>query len=235
MGDISELAKAGQEIGKASQEVAKTTSKAIDAGSDMGGFISRYISGPLEQASGILEDHLRYIREERRQRLLVRAEEFRIQQGLPLPDKPVPLKHAVPLFFHATLEEDDNLQDMWARLLINGTNESTGINIERPFIEILAQISFLEARILKAIYDLPFEKTQHGGVITENLPEYATVAENKPADKHKDPPHDIKLALANLARLGCIKLKDTWDGGEVFSDINPTIMGKEFVEACTSR
>ena len=200
----------------------------------MGGFISRYISGPLEQASGILEDHLRYIRWERRQRLMVRAEEFRIHQGLPLPDKPVPLKHAVPLFFHATLEEDDNLQDMWARLLVNGTNEATGINIERSFIEILAQISFLEARILQAIYDLPFEKTQHGGVITENLPEYAAVAENNSTDKYKDPPHDIKLALANLARLGCIKMPATWSGGEIFSEINPTIMGKEFVEACTS-
>ena len=234
MGDISEIAKAGQEIGKAGQEVAKTTSKAIDAGSDMGGFISRYISGPLEQTTGILEDYLRYIRMERRQRLMVRAEEFRKQQGLPIPDKTIPLKHAVPLLFYATLEEDDSLQDMWARLLINGTNESTGINIERSFIEILAQISFLEARILQAVYDLPFEKTQHSGVITENLPEYAAVAENKPAIKYKDPPHDIKMALANLARLGCLKLHDSWDGGEIFSEINPTIMGKELVNACAS-
>ena len=199
----------------------------------MGGFISRYISGPLEQVSGLLEDHLRYVRWERQQRLIMRAEEFRKQQGLPLPDKPIPLKNAVPLFFHATLEENDSLQDMWARLLINGTNESTGITIERSFIEILAQISFLETRILQAIYDLPFEKTQHAGVVTENLPEYATVAEKKPANKYKEPPHDIKLALANLARLGCIKMPATWSGSEIFSNINPTLMGKELVAACT--
>ena len=136
-----------KEVAKASQEIAKTAFKAIDAGSDMGEFISRFISGSLEQGMGIVEDRLRYNRWERQQRLMMRAEEFIKQQGLPLPDKPIPMKNAVPLLYHATLEEDDSLQDMWARLLVNGTNESTGINIERSFIEILAQISFLEARI----------------------------------------------------------------------------------------
>ena len=202
-------------------------------GRDMGGFISRYISGPLDQATGILEDHLRYIRWERQQRLMMRAEEFRKQKGLPLPDRRIPLKHAVPLLFHATLEEDDNLQDIWARLLINGTNESTGINIERPFIEILAQISFLEARILEAIYELPFEKTHHVGIVTESLPEKATIAENKPATTYKEPPDDVKLAIANLSRIGCIRFHQSWGGGDIDNVVNPTLMGREFVKACT--
>ena len=225
MNEISETAKAGQEI-------AKTLSQGIDAVSEMGKFISKYVSGSLEQATGIFEDHLRYIRWERQQRLMIRAEEFRKQQGLSLPNKPIPLKNAVPFFLYATLEESNDLQDMWARLLINGTNKSTGINIERSFIEILAQLSFLEARILQAIYELPFEKTSQTGVVTEKLPEYATVAENKPANKYKDPTHEVKLALANLARLGCIKLPITWNGGEIFSEINSTILGKELVAAC---
>ena len=213
--------------------MAKTASKGIDAARDMGAFISRYVSGPLEQASGILEDHLCYIRWERRQRLMIRAEEFRIRQGLPLPDRPIPLKHAVPLFFHATLEEDDNLQDMWARLLINGTNDATGINLERSFIEILAQISFLEASILQAIYELPFEKTHHAGIVTEYLPDKATIAENKPATKYKEPRDDVNLALANLSRIGCIRFHQSWGGGDIFTVVNPTLMGKEFIKACT--
>ena len=221
------------EIGKAGQETAKTLSQGIDAVSEMGQFISRYVSGSLEQAAGIFEDHFRYIRWERQQRLMIRAEEFRNQRGLSLPNKSIPLKNAVPFFLNATLEENNDLQDMWARLLINGTNKSTGINIERSFIEILAQISFLEASILQAIYELPFVKTSQTGVVTEKLPEYALVAENKPANKYEDPTHEVKLALANLARLGCIKIPTTWNGGEIFSEINSTILGKELVAACT--
>ena len=236
MSDLKEIAKAGQELGKAGQEIAKTATKGIDVVRDMGTFISRYVSGPLEQASGILEDRLYYIRLEGRQRLqrfMLRVDEFSKQQGLPLPDRPIPLKHAAPLFFHATLEEDDNLQDMWARLLINGTNESTGINLERSFIEILAQISFLEASILQAIYKLPFEKTHHVGIVTESLPEKATIAENKPATTYKEPPDDVNLALANLSRIGCIRFHQSWGGGDIYNVVNPTLMGREFVKACT--
>jgi hypothetical protein len=86
-------------------------------------------------------------------------------QGLSDPDKKIPLKNAVPLLEYATLEEDDSLQDMWAQLSVNGTNEVTGVDIERSFIEILAQISPLEAKILRAIYALPFEKTHHRGLL----------------------------------------------------------------------
>jgi len=230
---MSEETEAIKETAKATQEVAKTTSKAIDAGREMGGFVSRFISGPLEQGVGIIEDRLRYIRWERQLRLIKRSEEFMNEQGLSNPNKPIPLKNAVPLLEYATLEEDDNLQDMWARLLVNGTNESTGINIERSFIEILAQISPLEAQILRAIYALPFENTQHAGIVTEKLPEYATVAEKKPENKPKEPSQEVKLALANLARIGCLKFPLTWGGGEIFTYINPTLIGKEFVAACS--
>lgn len=230
---MNEEIEAIKETAKATQEVAKTASNAIDAGREMGGFISRFISGPLEQGIGIFEDKLRYIRWERQVRLIKRSEEFMRQQGLTNPNKPIPIKNAVPLLEYATLEEDDNLQDMWARLLVNGTNDSTGINIERSFIEILAQISPIEAQILQTIYALPFEKIQHAGVVAENLPKYATVAEEKPENKPKEPSHEVKLALSNLARIGCLKFPLSWGGGEIFTQINPTLIGKEFVAACT--
>lgn len=224
-----------EESAKAVQEVAKATSKAIDASTKMGCFISRFVSGSLNQGIGIFEDKLRYIRWERQIRLIQRSEEFLKQQGLTNPNKSIPLKNAVPLLEYATLEEDDYLQDMWARLLVNGTNKLTGINIERSFIEILAQMSSLEAQVLEAIYSLPFEKTRHAGIVTEKLPWEVTVAEEKPEKEPKDPPHEIKLALANLARIGCLKFSLTLGGGEIFTKINPTLIGKEFVTACTFR
>lgn len=223
-----------KQTAKATQEVAKTTSNAINAGREMGGFISRFISGPLEQGAGIIEDKLRHMRWERQQRLIQRAEEFLHQKGLPSPDNPIPLKNAVPLLEYATLEEDNSLQDLWAQLLVNGTNQCTGIKIERSFIEILAQISSLEAQILQAIYALPYEETRHEGVVTEHLPEYALVAEDKPENPPNEPSYEVKMALANLARIGCLKFSLTWGGGEVFTQINPTLIGKEFVRACSS-
>ena len=218
---------------KATQEVAKTTSNAIDASRELGGFFSKFITGPLEESAGILHDKLRYIRWERQQRLMLRAQEFIKQQGLSSPDKPIPLKNAIPLIEYATIEEDDNLQDIWARLLVNGTNSSTGVEIERSFIEILGQISSLEAQILQAIYSLPFEQARLNGVYTEHLPEYATIVDDKTKENIKEPNDKVKIALANLVRLGCLKFPATWGGGEIYTQINPTLIGNELVSACT--
>lgn len=227
------MSKEIEESAKAVQEVAKTTSNAIDASREMGGFISRFISGPLEQGAGILEDKLRYIRWERKIRLIKRSEEYLKKLGYSAPNKTIPLKNAVPLLEYATLEEDDNLQDMWARLLVNTTNDSTGITLERSYIEILAQISSLEAQILEAIYRLPFDLSRHRGILTENLPESASIAEEEQKTEPKEPSHEVKLALANLVRIGCLKFPATWGGGEIFTKVNPTLIGKEFVAACT--
>jgi hypothetical protein len=61
---------------KAIQAIAKTTEKGIEAATKVGGFLAKFISGPLEQGIGIFEDKLRYLRWERRERLMKRAEDF---------------------------------------------------------------------------------------------------------------------------------------------------------------
>ncbi len=222
-----------EESAKAVQEVAKTTSNAIDASREMGGFVSRFVSGPLEQGVGIIEDKLRYVRWERQQRLIKRSEEYIQQQGLSSPNKPLLLKNAVPLLEYATLEEDDYLQDMWARLLVNGTNKSTGINLERSFIEILSQLNSLEVNILEAIYSLPFEDANHEGIITAGLPYEAVIVDKDRKEELEQPSKEVLLSLANLARIGCVRSPLMWGGGELFTLINPTLIGKEFVAACS--
>ena len=110
------------ETAKAVQEVAKTTGKAIDAGEKFGGFISRYIAGSIEQGTGIFEDKLKYMRWERQVRLMQRAEQLLKETGLSQPTRAIPLKLAIPLLEAASLEDDDYLQDLWARLLVNAAN-----------------------------------------------------------------------------------------------------------------
>ncbi|MFZ3128241.1 MAG: hypothetical protein WA136_09515, partial [Rhodoferax sp.] len=95
------------EESKAVQEVAKTTGKAIDAAREAGGFIAKFISGPLEQGVGIFEDKLKYLRWERQIRYMQRAQELLKLSGLDSPTRAVPLKLAIPLMQGASLEEDN--------------------------------------------------------------------------------------------------------------------------------
>jgi hypothetical protein len=222
------------ETAKAVQEVAKTTGKALDAGEKFGGFISRFIAGPLEQGMGIFEDKLKYMRRERQVRLMQRADQLLKEIGLPQPTRPIPLKLAVPLLEAASLEDDDYLQDLWARLLVNAGNGGSRVNLQRAYIAILEQLTSFEAAILQKIYSLPYEETRHEGIEIGMLPQEVAVGrdDGKEGDL-PEPTEDVKLALANIARLGCIVIQKSWGGGELFKKVNPTLLGRSFVEACT--
>lgn len=219
------------EESKAVQEIAKTTGKAIDAAREAGGFIAKFISGPLEQGVGIFEDKLKYLRWERQMRYMQRAQEFLKLAGLNSPTRAVPLKLAIPLMQGASLEEDNELQDRWAALLVNAANASFPVEIRRSYAAILEQLTPLDAQVLDAIYALPFEASHHAGIATAELPARARVIakgeENLPL-----PSEEIILSLSNLTRVGCIRSGMTWGGGESYSRINSTIAGKAFMQAC---
>lgn len=222
------------ESAKAVQEVAITAGKAIDASQKFGGFISKYIAGTLEQGMGIFEDKLKYMRWENQVRLMQRSEAFRCEIGLDKPTRQIPLKLAIPLLEAASLEDDDFLQDLWAKLLVNAANVECKILLQRAYISILEQLTSLEAVILLKIYSLTYDPVLHKGIITGTLPTNAVISVNESDDGSlPEPSKDVKLALSNLARLGCIRIEPTWNGDEYFHKIQPTILGKSLVEACT--
>ncbi|UCZ75339.1 DUF4393 domain-containing protein [Dickeya zeae] len=220
------------EEAKAVQEASKAVVKVTEAAQELGGFISKVILGPLEQGIGIFEDKLKYIRFERQLRLKRRVDELLFENGLSLPGKPVPLKIAIPLFQAASMEEDDYLQDKWATLLINATNESIEQEVKRAHITILENLSALDAQNLEMIYS--DESMMKEGIYTENLPQkiekglFANIMEVHTKELSKE----IILSLSNLARLGCIETTAAIGGGRNFDVVLRTQLGRDFVEMC---
>ena len=222
------------ESSKAVQEVAKTAGKAIDITREFGGFISRYVSGPLEQGVGIFEDKLRYMRWERQNRFMDQVSQRMTQLGEDGPTQPIPLKLAIPLFQAASLEDDDYLQDMWVKLLVNASISERKIELRRAHIDILERLSPIEALILERIYAIPVDELERNAVITGHLPESVSVGkEGGREEKLIQPSEEVVMALANLERLGCLVLPTTWNGGEIFTEVFPTVIGRSLVEACS--
>lgn len=174
---------------------------------------------------------MRYVRWERQARLMHRAQEFLEASGLENPTRPVPLKLAIPLIQGASLEEDDQLQDRWAALLVNSANAEFQTEIRRSFVAILEQLTALDVRLLDILYALPFEQSQHAGIVTAELPVAAYLAEEH-EHEFRQPSEDVVLSLSNLARLGCLRPETTMGGGEIYERVNPTISGRAFVQAC---
>ena len=233
MSEDDQAMKAASETAWAAQEVAKTTGKGIEAGRDLGAFVARFIGGPLEQASGIVEDKLKYIRWELAVRYMKRSEEFLDQQGLQAPTRSVPMKVAIPILEAASLEEDDELRDIWARLLVNAADADSGVDVTRSLVTVLQDFGPLEAQVLQAIHDAPAEVYPNGVVPTMALPR--AYLDPPEAGEAGLPPEPVQVALWNLVRLGCIGSVGTWDSNVSIRSVEITTLGRVLVRACTLR
>ncbi len=216
------------------KETVKTLGKGFDLAQKVGNFIAPLIKGSLEQGIEIFRDKLSYIRWERLNRLIQKSNDYMEELGIDEIQNPIPLKFMIPLLQGASIEEDDNLQDIWIRLLVNSVKDE-GIELKRVYIDILERISPLEVKILDVIYSLSFDEYRHEVLLTHNLPNEIKIQkyEKRQNQNISLENEDVELALVNLSRIGCVAPARTAGGGESFEEINMTLLGKKFYEACT--
>ncbi len=216
-----------EEEAKAVSEVAKTAGQGIQAVSDFSKFVAQFIGGPLQQVSGMVEDHLWVVRQERRARLSVRLKESMAEFGMEAPTRRVEPKIALPILQAASYEEDDELQDMWVRLLVNAANADREIDVTRSLVSILQDFGTLEVQILNVLYSLDALIFDQAGVFSAGLPD-EVIHNHKGAKSPGLPAPRIEIAMANLARHGCVL--PSVDG---FSAVYPTTLGRNLYNACT--
>lgn len=214
-------------------EAAKAAGKAIDAVREFGGFISKYVAGPLEQGMGIFEDRLKYMRWDRQIRLMQRAKQRMRELGFEHPTNPIPLKLAIPLLEAASLEDDDYLQDLWVRLMVGAATGTSPQTLTRAHIAILEQLSRSDVEILLKIQEVPFEEGVHAGILTYELPNRVFADPRTGREELAEPSVDVRLSLANLARVGCVSLGRTFGGGELYSRVHPTFLAQSLSASLT--
>jgi hypothetical protein len=211
---------------KATEAAANASKELTTAAREFGGFIS----GPLGEIVGMLQDHLRTVRFERQVRLADRLRNFMAERGLASPTRQIPLSIGLQILDQATLEEDDELQDRWAFLLVNGGDANSGIELRRAFISILKDLGSFDANLLEKIFSSPHANNEE--ILTFRLPEEAPAAvEGQPAP---EPSEEIALAIWNLVRLGCLAPASLWEGVTI-GRVTLTPLGKAFVAACSPR
>lgn len=116
--------------------------------------------------------------------------------------KPIPPKAAIPLFDKLSLEHEEEMFDLWAKLLLDTSSAYTPIHIQ--YAEILSRIGGQEARLLQAVFD--FQKGEKYLI-------------NDIRDELKD--HNNKCLIADTADeiSGNLKIGDTIeDDGRYYID-----------------
>lgn len=219
------------ESAKAAQEVAKTTGKAIDAASGLGGWVSQLVGAPLAEIAGIATDHLAFTRSVRALRLKQKYEALKAEMGEEQIVRPLPAKVAIPLIAAASLEENDELHELWARLLANATSPA-GPEVGVSFVSILREMGPMEVRCLWTIAAVGDKAKE--GVWTARLPDRViTRGESRGEGDDELPPTPVAIAVSNLVRLGCLTDATFWEGPSRTRNVTITPLGEAMVAACT--
>ncbi|MCK5660156.1 MAG: DUF4393 domain-containing protein [Methanosarcinales archaeon] len=182
MSEIEDAAKAVT----ACANLGDTSVKAVEKS---GAFFAKVFGTTIENAVGIIDDELKYLRWERRTRLIDRVNEYHKERGL-IEVRPIPPKFAIPLIVNATLEEENDLQDIWCKLIANALDPNFDTEIRYAFIEIIKSLTSLDAKILRLLY-----------IATT---EYGSNLDHKFFLKHKsDPNFKVKSTIADSLGVGC--------------------------------
>ena len=145
------------ETAKAVQEVAKTTGQAIGTVEKLGIFFSKIMGESIDATCGMLADTLKYKRWERQTELVEKAERLIKDKNLEKRSIPISAKLALPIFQNASVEDDDFLHDLYAKLLVSAIDPE--IQTRRTaFVEILRQLEPIDVQILQAMHAVYIEK-----------------------------------------------------------------------------
>jgi hypothetical protein len=147
--DPTEIIKAAPEIVKAVAPIA--TGAAIS----FSGVVKRMLGPAADELAEQWRNNVRLYRYRRQISCVKKAETMARDAGFT--PKAVPIKLLFPLLEGASLEEDENLHDMWAALLANAASD-VGHTVRPGFIALLRELAPDEAALLKIIADYPQEK-----------------------------------------------------------------------------
>jgi len=199
----------------------------------------------LEETGELFADRVRFWRFKNQVSVLRKAEKALKDAGLE--PRAVDLKLLVPLIEHASLEEQEDAQSLWAHLLANATQDQRNVIFYRTCVDLLKNISGIEAELLRAMF-LEWKAEERRAL------EFAR-------EKQLAPPHipdnavkfsigqllssipvtDGQVLLDNLLRMNLVRFPEpnmiTVYGGSIGmkpSEVYLTYLGIKLLTVCTT-
>lgn len=163
------------------------TSTAIEKGIDVAkNFVDKLVSPSIEELGLLVKDQVSLWRFNNQVKILNKAKSICEKNQINI--KSIPAKLLCPYLENSSLEDDDELQDKWAILLVNMVDSKQNIQ-NHVFPYILSQLSKDEFNLLESVL---IEKKRR---ISELKKELADFYENK-----ENIESDLKSELSNLEK-----------------------------------
>ena len=165
--------------------------KALELSDSLGSFLGKIVGPSAFALGGLLGDQLKSWRSANLTRI---AEKWRAkieEQNIPADAiKLLPFQDSFLLIEAASMEQDDYVSDLWAKLIFSATTSKTENHILKLHIDILKSLNGLDARTLMAV----FERMRGNGneQISSLMSDESVTGEN------------LRVTLQNLQRIGVL-------------------------------
>jgi hypothetical protein len=217
-----------KEIAKAVQSVAKTGKVAIDATRSLGEFMARVFKEPTEEIVGMLTDRLRFVRWQRMLRLSDEAQRILVARGV-VDTRPVPPKLALPIFEESSLEEDDDLHQLWCNLLANAMDPDFEGELRIAFVDMIRALTAVDVCVLRHLH----QRVQLNGPATGEEELRGCSIDGQKIAVELGLEYDIYLISAcNLMRVRCVDSSSMPALASIHS-LYLSPLGLRFMEVCT--
>lgn len=164
-------------------------------------FVGKVVAPAFELSGSILADQFGHWRAQNIERLRLKWLRRRQEMGISedaVSQLTFDIGHR---FFEASSSEgDDEVQDLWAGLLVKATSQDTKSDIKRVHIDLLKSISGLEVRILKFLY-----MRLEAGDVAIGILNSGAASEYAERDLQAVPVRDRAVAIQNLKRQECVR------------------------------
>jgi len=196
-------------------------SSTVEKGLDLlKSFLDKAIGPTVEEFGLAISDNLKIRRLKNQIKNLEKAKKIAEENNVNV--KEINLKALFPYLECAALEEDDNLQDMWANLFVNYIDSDRNLTMT-VFPDILKHLSSNEVNMLN------FMNSNHG-----------RIKQSRWKNETKDYPLEYNLEeMGNLARLGLIREESNFSmyDGDKIEELMPenyylTELGEALLKAC---
>ncbi len=227
-----------EEWAKATTEGAKLATTVVEKVSTVPGFIAKYIDESLMELTGKWVDNKKLNRWENQVKILDKVNTILDERGCKNLRMISP-KLGIPLIDNALLEDDDDLREIWCKLIANSLDPNFNKEIRSAFIDILKNLTSLDAKILKYIYENLPDKTNLHKISDYNENKVSTYEIIKNVNAQES---DVYVSLINLRRVQCIWNYDSLRKNEITKNATYifnrgenytiTLLGCSLVEAC---
>jgi hypothetical protein len=176
-------------------------------------FLKRLLGPGINEAGQMIADQVRYRRFKNQVVIFSKANELLNKNHIE--PKQVNLKMLHPIMEYSSLEEDETLQDIWARFIANVSSHETDLSLSLKCIDILKNITPEEVRFLDYFFALfkakektILEEWQKGSVFKDRasaFPDSAIFATWEHREQLNITSEKLDLYVDRLTSLGLMK------------------------------